>query len=94
MAAASLTLRAFRRQWFAIFGRILGSWTLAIGLLYGGASLMPILKPPPPPADTSQESTRGAELNAPENSRGDIERSQPPGQVWRPPGDIESKQQP
>jgi hypothetical protein len=63
VATVSLTLRAFRRSWFAIFGRILGSWLVAIGLLYGGASLLPVLNPPPPPADTSQESTRGAELN-------------------------------
>jgi hypothetical protein len=69
VATVALTLRAFRREWFAIFGRILGSWTLAIGLLYGAALLMPILKPPPP-ADTSQESTRGTEFNRPiENPR-------------------------
>jgi hypothetical protein len=61
VAAASLTLRAFWRGWFPIFGRILGSWLVAIGLLYGGASLMPRIKPPPPPTDTSQESTRGIE---------------------------------
>jgi hypothetical protein len=48
VAAASLTLRAFRRDWFAIFGRILGSWLLAIGLLYGGASLLPPRAPPAP----------------------------------------------
>ena len=50
VAAVTLTLRAFRRGWFAIFGRILGSWLLAIGLLYGGASLVPPKRPPPPPA--------------------------------------------
>ncbi len=60
--AVALTLQAFRRRWFAIFGRILGSWLVAVGLLYGGAALLPVLKPPPPPADTSRESTRGAEL--------------------------------
>ena len=41
VAAVALTLRAFRRGWFSIFGRILGSWLVAIGLLYGGASLVP-----------------------------------------------------
>jgi hypothetical protein len=50
VAAVTLTLRAFRRGWFAIFGRILGSWLLAIGLLYGGASLVPPKRQPPPPA--------------------------------------------
>lgn len=63
VAAVSLTLRAFRRGWFPIFGRILGSWLLAIGLLYGGASLMPRLKPPPPPTDTSHETARSPEPN-------------------------------
>ncbi len=48
VAAATLTLRAFRRGWFAIFGRILGSWLIAIGLLYGGASLLPPKREPPP----------------------------------------------
>ncbi len=62
-AAVSLTLQAFRRRWFPIFGRILGSWLVAIGLLYGGASLMPRIKPSPPPTNTMQESTRGAEMN-------------------------------
>jgi hypothetical protein len=41
IAAISLTVRAFWRDWFSIFSRILGSWLLAIGLLYGGASLVP-----------------------------------------------------
>jgi hypothetical protein len=50
IAAAALTLRAFRRGWFSIFGRILGSWLIAIGLLYGGASLLPPKREPPPPA--------------------------------------------
>jgi hypothetical protein len=51
VAAVTLTLRAFRRGWFTIFGRILGSWLLAIGLLYGGASLvLPKRQPPLPPA--------------------------------------------
>ncbi len=50
IAAVTLTLRAFRRGWFAIFGRILGSWLIAIGLLYGGAALLPPKREPPPPA--------------------------------------------
>ena len=50
LAAVLLTVRAFRRGWFAIFGRILGSWLIAIGLLYGGASLVPPKREPPPPA--------------------------------------------
>jgi hypothetical protein len=41
VAAISLTVWAFRRTWFAIPARILGSWLVAIGLLYGGASLIP-----------------------------------------------------
>jgi hypothetical protein len=79
--AVALTLRAFPRRWFAIFGRILGSWLLAIGLLDGGASLLPILKPSPPPVDTSQESTRGMELR---------QSQQPPGSAqpaFQPPPD-------
>jgi len=47
VGGVSMTLRAFWRSWFAIFGRILGSWLLAIGLLYGGASLVPKRQPPP-----------------------------------------------
>ena len=50
VAAMSLTLRAFRRSWFPIFARILGSWLLAIGLLYGAASLVPRRAPPSLPA--------------------------------------------
>ena len=53
VAAVALTVRAFRRDWFTIPGRILGSWLIAVGLLYGGASLIPkrnVLPPPPPVA--------------------------------------------
>lgn len=57
VAGAALTLRALRRGWFSIFGRILGSWLVTIGLLYGGASLMPQRQPPPiatqPPPETA-----------------------------------------
>lgn len=37
--SVGLTVRSFRREWFAIAGRILGSWMLTAGLLYGGVSL-------------------------------------------------------
>ena len=47
VGAIALTLRAFWRSWFPVFGRILGSWLLAIGLLYGTASVVPITAPPP-----------------------------------------------
>jgi hypothetical protein len=48
-----LTVRAFRRAWFPIPARILGSWLIAIGLLYGGVSLLPKQKSEfPLPAET------------------------------------------
>jgi hypothetical protein len=86
VAAVALTVRAFLRSWFAIFGRILGSWLVAIGLLYGGASLLPVLEPPPPMTDTSRESTRGAEVNR--TIPGRPEPEQPafsPGGFEKPP---------
>lgn len=62
VVGVALTLQAFRGRWSPIFARIVGSWLVTVGLLYGGASLLPILKPSPPPEDTSLESIRGAEL--------------------------------
>ena len=50
VASVSLTLRAFRREWFVVAGRILGSWLIAIGLLYGGVSLVPKRGLPVPPS--------------------------------------------
>jgi hypothetical protein len=47
VAAVSLPLRTFLSGWFPIFGRIFGSWLIAIGCLYGGASLMPKHEPLP-----------------------------------------------
>ena len=60
VGSVMLTLRAFRRDWFMIPGRILGSWLIAIGLLYGGASLMPrrSVQPPPPPRGTASRASR------------------------------------
>ena len=57
VASVSLPLRAFRRRWFPIFGRILGSWLVAIGLLYGGASLVPLQQLPINGTPRSQELT-------------------------------------
>ena len=50
VAAFACLVRTFWRDRFPVFGRILGSWMLAIGLLYGGVSVVPPPKPPPPPA--------------------------------------------
>jgi hypothetical protein len=41
-AAIALIVRAFHRPWFNTAGRILGSWLIAIALLYGGAALVPL----------------------------------------------------
>jgi hypothetical protein len=67
VAAVSLPLRAFWRGWFPIFGRILGSWLLAIGLLYGGASLVPQRRLPAPPTAGTPESQELTRL--PDNDR-------------------------
>ena len=45
VAAISLTVRAFRQHWFSVFGRVFGSWLMAIGLLYGGSALVPKHEP-------------------------------------------------
>lgn len=47
VAAVSLPLRTLWRGWFPIFGRVFGSWLIAIGCLYGGASLIPKHEPLP-----------------------------------------------
>jgi hypothetical protein len=67
VAAITLIVRAFRRDWFTIPARIVGSWLIAIGLLYGGASLMPrrSVQPPPPPPATPQAAPPGFEREIP-----------------------------
>ena len=45
----ALTVSAFRHPWFPIAARIVGSWLLAAGLLYGSASFVPRPAPPPQP---------------------------------------------
>ena len=61
--AVSLTVRAFRDNWLVIFGRILGSWTVAIGVLYGGASIALVLRPILSSSAVSREPARGAEFS-------------------------------
>jgi hypothetical protein len=50
IGAVYLTLRATRRNWFMVMAPILGSWLIAIGLLYGGFALLPKREPPMAPA--------------------------------------------
>jgi hypothetical protein len=61
--AVSLTVRAFRHNWLVIFGRILGSWTVAIGVLYGGASIALVLRPILASSAASREPAREAEFS-------------------------------
>lgn len=49
LTAVCLTASAFLQSWFETAGRILGSWLIAIGLLYGGASIIPPRRLSPPP---------------------------------------------
>lgn len=67
MAAAVFIVRAFWRDWFPVFARILGSWMLAIGLLYGGVSVAPARKPPtlPPPPSAPDNTIPGRPLEPP-----------------------------
>jgi hypothetical protein len=62
--AVSLTVRAFRHNWLVIFGRILGSWTVAIGVLYGGASTALVLRPTLSSSAISRGPAPGAELSS------------------------------
>jgi hypothetical protein len=60
--SVSLTVRAFRNKWLVIFGRILGSWTVAIGVLYGGASAVLVFTPILSSSAISREPARAAEF--------------------------------
>jgi hypothetical protein len=65
VVAITFMVRAFRRDWFTIPGRILGSWLIAVGLLYGGASLVPRRNLPTSPAATPQTAPPGFEREIP-----------------------------
>jgi len=85
VATVTVTLRAFWRGWFPVFGRILGSWLLAIGLLYGGASLVPKREPPPSAVSLPPPSTPGAERAIPSLPAPDEPAPFPGGERSRQP---------
>jgi hypothetical protein len=85
--AVTLCLRGFWRDWFPIFGRILGSWMLAIGFLYGGVSVAPKTARLPPPAAALPPVT------APGNE-GAIPGLPVPGEMPTFPGGVERFRQP
>jgi hypothetical protein len=63
VSAIALAASAIRHPWFSIATRIAGSWLLAAGLLYGGASLIQRPVAPLPPV-TSQKSPTEAPFDA------------------------------
>jgi len=89
--SVSLTVRAFRHNWLVIFGRVLGSWIVAIGVLYGGASAVPILSPILSSNAVSREPTRGAKFSSSVESGNVVDgktgRNPPWRTIWqkRPP---------
>jgi hypothetical protein len=61
----ALSLRDLWRNRLLVFGRIFGSWVIAIGLLYGGASLIPKKASPPPAVALPPPSFPGDEVAIP-----------------------------
>jgi hypothetical protein len=70
VSAVALAASAIRHPWFLIAARIAGSWLLAAGLLYGGASLIPPPVAPLPPV---------APQKSPQEEPFDGPRKGPPG---------------
>ena len=83
IVAVSLTVRAFRHNWLVIFGRILGSWTVAIGVLYGGASTVLVLRPILSSSAISREPARGAEFSRPVESGNVVDGKTGRNPPWR-----------
>jgi hypothetical protein len=83
VVSSALTIHAYRRDWFVIPGRIVGSWLIAVGLLYGGTSLIPKRSPPLPVATPPQAPLPGLDRDVPGMSA--PEQGASPG---TPPGDF------
>jgi hypothetical protein len=81
--SVSLTVRAFRHNWLVIFGRILGSWTVAIGVLYGGASAALVLTPILSSSAVSREPARGAEFSSSVESGNVVDGTTGRNPPWR-----------
>ncbi|MEW5420831.1 hypothetical protein [Amorphus sp. 3PC139-8] len=69
LVAVGLTVRGFRRPWFSIPARILGSWLVAIGVLFGGAALL--ARPPLPELPPAQP-TEALPVPPPEDAFPDL----------------------
>jgi hypothetical protein len=83
VVGVALTIHAFRRDWFVIPGRIVGSWLIAVGLLYGGTSLIPKRSPPPPVAVPPQAPYPSFERDVPGMAPPEQGSSVPPGDFRR-----------
>jgi hypothetical protein len=90
VAAVVVTLRVLRRGWFSIFGRILGSWLVAIGLLYGGASILPKRQPAPPPPMARPQTSANAPPSGFEQAIPGLPNPEQPGPF--PGGDNQTPQ--
>ncbi len=81
VAGVALTARLVRRRWFITAARIMGSWLLAMGALYGALSFAPArdAAPAPPPALPPLEESAPDSMPMPGTPFA------PPGQIPGPP---------
>ncbi|MEX1663024.1 hypothetical protein AB4874_15420 [Thioclava sp. 15-R06ZXC-3] len=93
IGAVALSLRSWRAEWFEIAGRIIGSWLVAIGVLYGGVALMGNkLKPKNvPPQNAASENAPAAQSAVPEADAFPSFGAPPPA---APPGEKKPEFQP